>query len=330
MSSPSSSEEKKAPLRPAYLILGDDEPKVETALRRLRERIVRESGTDLNIDEFNAAEHSATEVVGAANTMAFLGGVRLVLVHGVESWRKPDKEEVLSYLKAPAPDACLALVGRSLPAKDSLRRAFAEAGDLLEYRAPKPWELPDWTLKQARRLGLNLGNAEAKALVERVGEHQQLVLRELEKLSVYKGRARVTAEDIESLVPKTLEARIFDLIDAVVDGHGPRAFGLVEELYAAGEKPTGLFFRVLRHYQQLARVLGLREEGWPDEQIKSEMGLKPYPAKKLFRQVQGYSPARVRAALGHLAETDARMKGKAATPAELELELCLGRLLALR
>ena len=48
----------RAPLKPAYLILGDDLPKVEQALKRLKARIVEESGTDLNIDEFDASADS--------------------------------------------------------------------------------------------------------------------------------------------------------------------------------------------------------------------------------------------------------------------------------
>ena len=322
--------EARRSLSPAYLILGDDEPKVELALRRLRARIVEESGTELNIDEFRAGDHPAREAVAAANTLAFLEGIRLVLVHDAQAWRKPDKEEIAAYLESPAPDACLTLVGTTLPPKDPLRKAFQKKGEVLEYRAPKSWELPEWTLRQAKKLGVGLGTAEAKLLVERAGAHQQSILRELEKLLSYKGRARVTADDVELLVPRTLEARVFDLVDAVVDGHGYAAFTIVEDLYGSGEKPNGLFYRLLRHYQQLSRVLALREEGWPQAQIQSELQLKPYPAKKLFKQAGNYSVGRVRAALGHLAETDARMKGQANIPAEFELELCLGRLLALR
>ena len=109
-------------MKPAYLILGDDRPKVELALHRLRERIVQESGTELNVDEFVAGHHSASEVVSAANTLAFLGGIRLVLVHGVDAWKKADKDILVAYLRSPAPDACLALVAEKLPPTDPLRK----------------------------------------------------------------------------------------------------------------------------------------------------------------------------------------------------------------
>ncbi len=100
----------KGPLQPAYLILADDEPKGEKALRRLKLRIAAAAEGDageLNIDDFRATEGNAVDVINAANTMAFLGGLRLVLVHEVQSWKKEDKDRVVAYLRAPAPDACL-------------------------------------------------------------------------------------------------------------------------------------------------------------------------------------------------------------------------------
>ena len=38
-----------APLLPAYLIIGTDRPKVRRAVARLRQRVVDEAGSDLNV-----------------------------------------------------------------------------------------------------------------------------------------------------------------------------------------------------------------------------------------------------------------------------------------
>ena len=61
----------REPLKAAYLIVGDDLPKIEAALKRLKQRIVEESGSDLNISEFEAPDDPGVTVVNAANTMAF-------------------------------------------------------------------------------------------------------------------------------------------------------------------------------------------------------------------------------------------------------------------
>ncbi|MHB9148514.1 MAG: DNA polymerase III subunit delta [Thermoleophilia bacterium] len=319
---------KKQPLKPAYLILGDDRPMVETALRRLRGRIVAESGTELNVDEFSAGQHAAREVIGAANTLAFLAGIRLVLVHGVEQWRKPDKESIVDYLRSPAPDSCLALVGEKLPAGDPLRKAVSAVGDVLEFAAPKGGRLPDWVVRQTKKLGGQIDTATARALVQRVGDDQHLLLRELEKLTTFRGRGHIKVEDVELMCNRTVEAKVFDMVDAVANRSAALVFVSLEELYAAGEKPTGLLFRVMRHFQNLSKAVALREEGFSPAQAQAELGLKPYPAKKVVQQAEAYGVRSIGRAMGVLAETDARMKGKGNLPPELELEMCLGRLLS--
>lgn len=329
---------EKGPLKPAYLILGDDEPKVEKALRRLKLRITAaatDSG-DLNIDEFQADEGNSVDVINAANTMAFLGGLRLVLVHDVHRWSEEDERRIVAYLASPAPDACLALVGEKLPATNIVRTAVAKVGDVLEYDAPRKAKFTDWVLNQAARLRLDLGSAEARMLIERIGEHQHMVLRELEKLAVYAGPGRVTAADIEAVCSRTPEASIFELVDALAAGEGAAAFRSLEELYDAGEKPAGLFYRVLWHFEKLAAMTALRSEGVGLEEAQRALKLKPYPAKKLWKQTEVLGPEHIRRIIRALATADARMKGMSPLSGEadlaprLEFELCLGAILSVR
>lgn len=319
----------RQPLRPAYLILGDDLPKIENALRRLKSRIVEQSGSDLNIEEFDATTDSAGQVVNAANTLAFLGGTRLVLVHDVQAWLKAEKEIIAAYLRSPAPDACLTLVAEKLPASDLLRTAMKEHGEVLEYAAPKEGRLPQWLIQEAAgRLDMELGFQEARLLVQRCGDNQNMLLRELEKLELYADGRRVTADDIRLLATPTVEASIFELLDSLALGRGSAAFTAVEDLLAAGERADVLFARIARYFQNLARVAAMRDEGMRAEAIQVELKMKPYPVRKLMEQSALLSTDGIARRLAVLAETDARMKGMGILPDEMELQMCLGKLLS--
>ena len=322
------SSKTRQPLKAAYLIVGDDVPKVELALKRLRARIVEESGSDLNIDEFDATVDSAAQVVNAANTMAFLGGRRLVLAREAQAWLKAEKEVIAAYLKAPAPDACLTLVAEKLPPADMLRTAMKEHGDVLEYAAPKEGQLPQWLVREAAtRLQMDLGLQEARLMVQRCGDNQSILLRELEKLQLYADGHRVTADDIHQLTTPTVEASIFDLLDSLALGRGVAAFSAADDLLAAGERVEVLFSRILRHFQNLGRVAAMRDEGMRQEAIQTELKMKAYPVRKLMEQSSLLGTDGISRRLAVLAETDARMKGMGTLPAEMELQLCLGRLL---
>jgi DNA polymerase-3 subunit delta len=320
--------DKRPPLKPAYLILGDDVPKIELALRRLKARIVEQSGTDLNIDEFNAGVDSASQVVNAANTLAFLSGTRLVLVREAQAWLKGDKETVAAYLRSPAPDACLALVTEKIAPGDILRTTMEKHGEVLEYHAPKEGQLPGWIVQEAAKLHVRIGLTEARLMVQRCGDNQGILLRELEKLQAYVESRPVEAEDIRLLTTPTIEANIFDLLDCLALGRGTEAFTAVEDLVASGERTEVLFYRILRNFQNLSRVAALRDEGLSREAIQSELKMKAYPVRKLVEQAALLGSDGIGRRLGVLAETDARMKGMGPLPAEMELQLCIGRLLA--
>jgi DNA polymerase-3 subunit delta len=318
----------RQPLKAAYLILGDDLPKIESALKRLRQRILEQSGSDINIEEFEASTDSAAQVVNAANTLAFLGGTRLVLVHGAQAWLKADKELVAAYLKSPAPDACLTLVAEKLPPTDLLRAAMKEHGEILEYAAPKEGQLPQWLVQEAAsRLDMNLGFQEARLLVQRCGDNQNILLRELEKLQMYTVGRQVTADDIRLLATPTVEASIFDLLDSVALGRGSATFTAVDDLLALGERADVLFSRIARNFQNMARVAAMRDEGMKPEAIQVELKMKPYPVKKLIEQSGLLGTDGIGRRLAVLAETDARMKGMGNLPPEMELQMCLGKLL---
>jgi DNA polymerase III subunit delta len=320
--------EARRPLKPAYLIVGDDLPKIEEALKRLKLRIVDESGSELNISELEAPGDAGPQVVNAANTMAFLGGTRLVLVRHVDAWQKADKEAVAAYLASPAPDACLALVAEKITASDPLRTGMLKHGEVLEYLAPKESELPAWLVREASRAGVGLGLQQARYLVERCGDNQTILLREVEKLDLYAAGRRITDDDIRLLTTATVEASIFDLLDSLALGRGAAAFSAADDLLGAGERHEVLFNRVLRHFQSLSRVAALRDAGYDRDAIQAEMKLKSFPARKLWEQAGRLGAEGIARRLGVLADTDARMKGMGTLPAEMELQLCLGRLLA--
>ncbi len=324
-----SSKPGRQPLKPAYLILGDDQPKIELALKRLKGRIAEQSGSDINIDEFDATVDSSAQVVTAANTLAFLSGTRLVLVQDVQAWSKADKETIIAYLRSPAPDACLTLVGERIPPNDLLRSAMEEHGDVLEYLAPKEGQLPQWLVDQAAsRLQMDLGLNEARLLVQRCGDNQNILLRELEKLELYAGDRRVTVDDIQLLATPSPDASIFDLLDLLAMGRGAAAFAIADELLAAGERTEVLFYRILRHFQNLGRVAAMRDEGMSREAIQAELKMKPYPVRKLVEQSALLGTDGIARRLAVLAEADARMKGMGNLPEDMELQLCLGRLLS--
>jgi DNA polymerase-3 subunit delta len=176
-------------LKPVYLIHGDDHGAV--AERRAGLRALSESqeggGASVELLEGEAATPAGVADALAAMTLAL--GRRVIIVEGVERWREDDvKKHLAAAVAQMPPDTTLALFAREearakAPAAlhDAVKRA---GGQIVAQLTVKPWELAKWAREQAARLGLSLDTAAAKALVAQVGERQQRLLRELEKLAL--------------------------------------------------------------------------------------------------------------------------------------------------
>jgi DNA polymerase-3 subunit delta len=246
----------------------------------------------------------------------------------VQAWLKADKEVVAGYLRSPAPDACLALVAEKLAPGDLLRAAMEKHGEVLEFPAPREGQLPLWLAQEAARARMNLSMEQARLIVQRCGDNQSILLRELEKLQMYTDGRPVTSDDIRLLTTATVEASIFDLLDSLALGRGSAAFSAADDLLASGERTEVLFYRILRHFQNLSRVVALRDEGMSREAIQAELKMKTFPVRKLVEQSALLGADGIARRMAVLADTDARMKGLGTLPAEMELQMCLGRLLA--
>ncbi|MBI5869369.1 MAG: DNA polymerase III subunit delta [Actinobacteria bacterium] len=321
------SAKKKDTLKPVYLITGSDSTKVEKAMRRLRDRVIKESGTDLNVDAFDAATEDASTVVQAASTLPFGDGVRLVLVTDVGSWHKADKDIIANYLAMPSESTCLALVGGGIRKNEGLFKAVADAGQVLTYDAPRPSNLPAWVQEQAHDRGLKMAPAEARRIITLAGSDQRGILSELDKLATYLGRSEVTMADIEELCWVSPEVRVWDLTDALGKRDREAVFRHLEELLADRTAPTSVFFSISKHLKNLCVVVSAKERGEDVMGAAHSLGLKPYPARKLADQSVNFTAAGLQQAVQILAELDADMKGRRDLRPDLALETAVARVM---
>jgi DNA polymerase-3 subunit delta len=223
-----------AELKPAYLIHGDDHGAI--AERRARLRALAEAqGGACGVELLEGEQATPAGLAGALCAMTFAVGWRVILVEGVERWKPAEaQKELQGVMGALPPQTTVALFAREdarLKAPPALHKAVLDAGgQVVAETAVKPWELPKWVRAQGARLGLELDSAAAKALVAQVGERQQRLLRELEKLAleVGGGEARERGDDavrggVDGAVRGGVEGAVRGGADEAVRGGGDSA-----------------------------------------------------------------------------------------------------------
>jgi DNA polymerase III subunit delta len=310
-------------LKPAYLIHGDDHGAV--AERRAGLRALAEGGagdaSSVELLEGEAGTPAGVAQALAAMTLAI--GRRVILVEGVERWRQDEVEKHLApAMSAMAPDTTLALFAREearAKAPAAVHDAVKHAGGQIVMQATvKPWELAKWAREQGVRVGVALDAAAAKALVAQVGERQQRLLRELEKLalegadSASGGDARrVSAEDIDSRAAHSTEWRAYALADALVAGDTREATRSYLRLRGQGERLPGLVYLMAQRLRDALAIALRLQSGESVGEVKRGLRLPARAAERFVADVARTDPDRLRRALGALADLELDSRGGA-------------------
>lgn len=330
------------PLLPAYLILGTDRPKVRRAVARLRQRVIGETGSDLNVVVLDAEAVKVEELLDAAASPGLTFGTRLLLVFNGHKWNAKARQQIVAYLKDPMPDTCIAVEAETIAASDALHKAVQKLGGILEWNLPRKYEMAGWVHDQAKARHLPMSTEVARHFLDRCGAdpgRAELLDREIEKLAVYCRGHEPTTHDVDAICTPDDDAVIFDLMDAV--GHRDRAhsFELLEALYASGNPrndANGVLYSLKRHIEQLdaASQLPHSDQSTAAKQLK----VHPFTAKKLLEQREYFDRRRLGRAYRALAEAEAGLRGRAPVTLEsvggvndadrLVVELALARMLA--
>ena len=313
-------------LLPAYLLTGSDRPKIGRALRRLRTRFGDEA-----VELMSADTVSGEDVAGSLNSLGLFGAGRLVVVQGVERWKKADVEALDGYLTDPVDGAVLALVADEPPKDDALGRLVARrGGEVLAYDIPKPKDPSVWVRSEFVRMGAQVTDDAARRLVEIAGDDIAFLEQEVEKLATWAGGEQIGPQEVEALAVPVQESPVW----ALSDSWGSREVGEVlaacEAELEKGVEPFLISVRLAAQVGLVRAVQALADGGLGAREIAGRLKKHEFRVRKALGHAERYSRDELDAAIVRLAELDAALKGASRLSNELELELALLEITAAR
>ncbi len=317
-----------AELKPAYLIHGEDHGAIAERRAGLRTLAAGQGAGAASVELLEGEAGTPAGVARALAAMTLGIGRRVILVEGVERWRDADvKKELEPAMLAMPTETTLALFAREearAKAPAALHEAVRRAGgQIVAQPTVKPWELAKWVRGQGARMGLDLDEGAAKALIARVGERQQRLVRELEKLALggeeaglsadspESARGHVSAQDVEGLAAHSAEWRVFSLADALVAGDARRATLSYLGLRQQGERLSGLSYLMAQRLRDALAIALSLSAGKSAAEVRRGLRMPAGAAERFVADVARSDPDRLRRALCALADLELDSRGGA-------------------
>jgi DNA polymerase-3 subunit delta len=166
---------------------------------------------------------------------------------------------------------------------------------------------------RAKELGIVLDPEAAKALIRHVGDRQQRLQRELEKLALGIDDpdtvSILDATQIIGLSASSAERRAWAVADALVAGDHPAAVRSYLALRGQGERVSGLLYWISQRLRNAHEVAASLDSGESPAQIKRRLRMPSRAADKLIADARRAGTDRLRAAICEIADLELASRG---------------------
>jgi len=277
-------------------------------------------------------------IADTVGTISMFGGVRLVYIPEIEISAMQDKEvkefcELMGDMENAVVVAfCVLKEAKQIGTKKG--KLFIETakktGMALEIKKPTVKEIEGFLIQEAEKTGAKLTQKQAELLIEITGEDIPLLINEVQKLAAADNYTIITADTIETLATRTLEANVFEILDAAFAKKPKVAFEKLKTILDAGESEIMINGALASSFIDMYRVkIGLAS-GRSYSQVHKDMEYtgSDWRLKKSAERATRYSIEKLQHAVEILSGLDKALKSSAVN-SRILLENALAEIISL-
>ncbi|HEX8182988.1 MAG TPA: DNA polymerase III subunit delta [Candidatus Saccharimonadales bacterium] len=259
---------------------------------------------DMALERLDGEDSSYERIQESVQSLPFLSDRKMVVLL-TPGASKQFAEKAPNLLQELPDTTDLIIVEPKLDKRSTYYKFLKKQSGFTEYNDLDEMGLAKWLVGLAREKQAQLGIADAKYLIERVGSNQQMLASEIEKLSLYQLDISRTA--INALTVAAPQSTIFQLLEAAFAGNTRQALHIYGEQRALKVEPQQIIAMLAWQLHVLA-LIKAAGNGFAPDVIAREAKISPYVVRKSASIARKLTVARTKQLISDLLVIDERLK----------------------
>lgn len=321
-----------------YIFYGEERYLLQTMARQLKELLIPGGFEEFNYHRLTGKGLTVQELAETAEAMPMMAEYTLITVTDMDIFKLDESQRTaLIDLLGDFPPYCtLVFLYEQVPYKrdgkmKKLCAALNEYVQEVEFVQQERSDLLKWLKRRFAATGHDIDQTAADHLLFTCGSLMRGLIPEVEKIAAYAGHERITVADIDAVAEPVLDARIFDMTNAVTARNYDRAAAILADLLRMQTEPIAILAALGKELRRLytARLAldGGKDRVWLKELWSMS---SDYPAKLLLQAAKNVDHDWCRQAVKRSQTLDRRMKSQRNMDSEGELKLFLMELAGAR
>lgn len=270
-------------------------------LKKATEMMIGDGEMTMNYDHFTDKKVTFETLRDSIDTLPFFADNRVVVINNVGLFEKKNANlagELAGILSNVPDTSYVIIVEPTCDKRTKLYKSIKKVGTICEFAHLSEGELVKYIARSLGKYDKKIEASTARYLVDHVGVGLTILHNELEKLANYVGNSEIVrVEDINEICQKSVENKIFELVDCMGTKRRARALKLYHDLLASKEPANRILFMITRQFRLNYKAKLLNGEGLNISGIASRLKLQSFIAKKCLSQSQGFTIASLEGAL---------------------------------
>ena len=321
-----------------YIFYGEERYLLQTMARQLKELLIPGGFEEFNYHRLTGKGLTVQELAETAEAMPMMAEHTLITVTDMDIFKLDESQRTaLIDLLGDFPPYCtLVFLYEQVPYKrdgkmKKLCAALNEYVQEVEFVQQERSDLLKWLKRRFAATGHDIDQTAADHLLFTCGSLMRGLIPEVEKIAAYAKHERITVADIDAVAEPVLDARIFDMTNAVTARNYDRAAAILADLLRMQTEPIAILAALGKELRRLytARLAldGGKDRVWLKELWSMS---SDYPAKLLLQAAKNVDHDWCRQAVKRSQTLDRRMKSERNMDSEGELKLFLMELAGAR
>lgn len=308
-----------------FYLYGEEEYLKDHYYQTIRKKSVSEM-REFNVHELDGENLTLNSLENIMNSFPMMSERKFIgIVDVAHDLLKEDfKKELLRILSNAPKYACVVFLDTAKKGgQDSvLQRLITKAGGLaVNIEQPGQSQLAAWGKRHFKSLGKEI-SGEDMYYILRIGENDMLSLKnEISKIASFATQTKITREDINAVITKSLETNRFALGEALAKRDFRNVMRVVNDLYAQEYDDIQIANLIYRCLVDLLRATWALSAGKRNTDMKKDFDMHEYGAAKMMRACKALSEDQLIRCVNLCYDYELRLKSESGDKREMVYQL---------
>lgn len=281
-----------------YLLYGEEKYELNQKVEKIKKEF---SNLQVGVNLFYINNENIDELPSITQGVTFFGSEKLIII------KNTNLKFDTNIIKDIDEDIKVIIIEESVDKRLSEYKNLAKFAECTEFKHLDAAQMTDFIIATLKKYNVKISYEDAQYMQNVCGEDKSNNINEMQKLVIYVGNGgTVTKDIIDSICSKTLNAKIFDVLENIINKKKKIAIEQLNTLLQQKEPIVKIYIMLYKQYKQLYMIKLLKDKG--EKNIPAALGLHPFVVKKLLASCDKYTQSELKNIIYAFDEYDQKTK----------------------